>query len=208
MVDVIILSFTKTQRELEMVKECLRTLRSSDTDVQFNTCIVETSSYESLTALGGEQPFGVDCRILFPNQQFNYNTFLQIGWEAVKDSTSEHLLIANNDVQFEPGFAHELLKALLLYESVSPWCPDFHERFFDGQQAYYVGHRTALELCGWAIMCRKSLLRRIGFSRLFPSEFAFWFQDDYYAMQLRRLGVAHSLVRDAVSNTCSSKAIN
>ena len=55
----------------------------------------------------------------------------------------------------------------------------------------------SLELCGWALMLRTSLFQQVTFQQIFPSDFQFWYQDNYAAFQLERHGLRHALVRDA-----------
>lgn len=198
-VDVIVLSYAKTAKEYAMTAQCLRTLRTSETAIRFNVIVVETNTPEMLNQLaGGQRWFDDECRVIFPRKGFNYNEFLQIGFAELAGSTADSLLIINNDVVFEAGFAKKLLHALQEFDSVSPWCPDYHERFFDSQQAFHAGYRTSFELCGWTIMFRKSLLKQLPFHELFPTDFEFWFQDNYYGWQLQRHGARHALVSAAI----------
>jgi len=194
-VDVIVLSYAKTDKEYALTCNCLKSLRASEAAIQFNVVVVETNDPAELRAFSSDERwFDDECRVVFPKKQFNYNEFLQIGFNALQDSTAEAVLIANNDVEFGPGFASALLSGLNSFASVSPWCPGYHEQFFDGSRPFQVGRRTSYELCGWALMFRKDLLKRLPFEQLFPTEFAFWFQDNYYGWQLERLGIEHALV--------------
>jgi hypothetical protein len=196
--DVIVLSYAKTGKEYAMTCECLRSLRASSANIRFNVVVVETSHPDELRILASGRPlFGDHCKVVFPKRDFNYNEFLQIGYRELKDTSAKHLLILNNDVVFERDFAEELLSALRSFGSVSPWCPGYHDRFFDPCQPFHEGYRISYKLCGWALMFTKDLLNRVAFEELFPREFVFWYQDNYYASQLRRLGVRHALVTAA-----------
>ncbi|BBO34427.1 glycosyltransferase [Lacipirellula parvula] len=197
-VDVIILSYCKTKREYEMTCQCLRTLRASSDRIRFNVVMVETAAPHLLDGYAGAgKCFGDECEVVFPQQKFNYNQFLQKGFERLQKSQARYLLIANNDVLFRPQFAEGLLESLGTYDSASPWCPNYHEQYFDPRQRFHEGRRTSFELCGWGIAFRKELLTKVSFEELFPAEFEFWFQDNYYGWQLERLGARHVLVTDA-----------
>ncbi len=194
-IDVIVLSYAKTSREYALTRQCLQSLRASETAIHFNVVVVETNRPEALVELSADHRWFDDpCRVVFPQKKFNYNEFLQFGFGELAASFAESLLIINNDVVFEPGFATELLRGLETFESVSPWCPGYHEHFFvNGTQAH-ICSRTPYELCGWAIMFRKALLQRLAFNEFFPTDFAFWFQDNYYGWQLQRIGARHALI--------------
>ena len=196
-VDVIILSYCQSRVQFEMTKQCIRSLRRSERDIRFNVVVVETNSPEAMRAFSSGPLFDDDCRVVFPQREFNYNEFLQIGFQQLDESAADYLLIANNDVVFEEHFAAALIKGLSFFDSVSPWCPRYHERLFDSSSPYHAGYRVRHEVCGWAIMFHKRLLRRVAFEDLFPRDFAFWFQDDYYAHQLAHVGARHALVTAA-----------
>lgn len=197
-IDVIVLSYCKTHAQYEMTRQCFHSLRTSETEIDFNLVVVETNTAESLRAFSeGGAPFDDRCTVIHPNRQFNYNEFLQLGFQRLAGSDAQYLLIANNDVIFGPGFARALIEGLGQFDSVSPWCPKFHQRFFNRVQPFHPGYRTSRELCGWALMFQKKLLRKISFEAMFPRDFSFWFQDNYYAHQLRRHGLWHALVSAA-----------
>ena len=122
-IDVIILSYAMTAKEYQMTHECIRSLRASEPSIDFNVVVVETNTPENLRQLSGErEPFDDRCQVVFPQKEFNYNEFLQFGFVALGASTAAHLLITNNDVLFEHGFARALLGGLRSFASVSPWC--------------------------------------------------------------------------------------
>lgn len=194
-VDVIVLSYAKTAKEYVLTRNCLKSLRASESNIRFNVVVVETNDPMALGRLSSdERLFDDECHVVFPRKQFNYNEFLQIGFRELAQSPAKFLLIANNDVEFQPGFATALSSGLESFASVSPWCPGYHDQMFDAGRPFQIGRRTSYELCGWALMFRKELLDRIPFKELFPSEFAFWFQDNYYGWRLEQLGIEHALV--------------
>jgi hypothetical protein len=197
LVDVLILSYCKTEREYSITLAALDSLSASEESVRFNVVLVETSTESKLNEISDGANFGSRCKVVFPNKPFNYNEFLQIGFREFGRCSAPNLLICNNDVVFQKGFATQLVQALGTFHSVSPWCPGHHEEHFSNHFRYYPGYRTSLELCGWAVMFRRSILQLVQFEQLFPADFEFWFQDNFYGVQLRRHNLTHALVRDA-----------
>jgi glycosyltransferase involved in cell wall biosynthesis/tetratricopeptide (TPR) repeat protein len=194
LVDVLMLAYCKTRREYQLTSDSLATLLASAPDKTFRIVLVETASRETLEEWSHGKLFGPDVQVVFPHEPFQYNLFLQHGFARLTPPAAPRILISNNDVLFEPGFATALIEGLHSFESVSPWCPGFHDAQFDAGQAAHEGLRTSLELCGWAIMFRRSVLETIPFADLFPAEFSFWCQDNYYGFQLQRHGMRHALV--------------
>jgi len=119
-IDVIVLSNAKTKLHHRMTCDCLRTLRDSEPGVEFNVVVVETNTEEAIAAFHEGPVYGAACRVVFPGKPFNYNEFLQIGFTTLANSPSPYLLIANNDVLFQPGFATALVNGLRDYGSVGP----------------------------------------------------------------------------------------
>jgi hypothetical protein len=197
LVDVIILSYAKSAREYRLTRTCLESLRASERDIGFDVVVAETSSEAELARISHGEGFSVPCKVIFPEPPFNYNRYLQRAFRELAHSNAPYVLISNNDVEFQPGFATALLWGLERFHSVSPWCPGHHEEHFSGHLPCYPGYRTCLELCGWNILFRREILRTIPFDELFPIDFEFWFQDNYYAAQLRRHSLTHALIRDA-----------
>jgi hypothetical protein len=196
-VDVLMLSYCKSPREYHLTLSSLSALFFSETSVSFRVVLVETASRKTLEEWSDGQLFGDEVETVFPAEPFHYNQFLRYGFGQLTAPHAPYLLISNNDVIFEANSVSRMIGALDEYHSVSPWCPGHHEPHFSLDQSHYEGYRTCLELCGWAIMFRRGILETVSFDELFPLDFPFWFQDDYYGFQLQRHGLRHALVRDA-----------
>ena len=98
------------------------------------------------------------------------------------------MIIANNDLIFHPGWFEAIIKENA--DSASPWT-DNYPVHIDKRDKIIPGFQTSVELCGWCIVVKKAVLDRIG---KFDEQFDFWYQDNDYAMQLRRRGLTHKLV--------------
>lgn len=194
-VGVIILAYAKTLREYGMTVQCLHSLEASESPLPLRVLVVETATRAWLEELSGGELYGNGREVLFPERPFHYNAFLQRAYHVLRDAQPAHYLISNNDVVFEHGAVTQLVEALQTFDSVSAWCPGYHDERFAEVQRWYPGFRTRWEFCGWTLMFRASILARVPFEQLFPTDFAFWFQDNYYGYQLQRHGLRHALVR-------------
>ena len=69
-----------------------------------------------------------------------------------------------------------------------------------------VGYTAALEVAGWCIIARKEVFDTIG---LLDEQFAFWYQDNDYALTLHKHGILHALiVNSKVTHLIDAKASN
>lgn len=196
-VDVIILSYSKTKKEYDMTKECLRTLRVSEHDYRFNVVVVESNP--NITKEGFAEPVLFNDReslVLAVKGKFNYNQYLQIGFEKI-NSSSKYLLICNNDLIFYKGWLSEMFKHIDNADSFSPFCPTFHKGRFLKVQNIYSGYNLWDNLTGWCIFMKKTIFDKTKFDQYFPVEFSFWYQDNYYLEVLKRNGFKQALVRNS-----------
>ncbi len=205
MIATICLSYSKTEKEYEMTKKCLQTLREHGKPNVFNVAVVETNPNLRAEKFVGTKSWmqlyddHALTHVVYPNKPFHFNKFLQIGWEEVKHNQGDYVFIINNDLIFHPGFTDHLIAALEKVSSVSPWSPGYHDKWMEAlaYSQLYCDYRIGYELCGWAIMFRKSILDIIPFDQLFPDDFAGWYSDNWYAHKLCQHGLKHALVREA-----------
>ena len=187
MIDVIILSFAKSEEHRAMTEECLSSLFKSEKENMFNVIVIESAreiKYENVT-------------VIHPNTEFNYNKFANIG---VKSGNSEWICACNNDIIFHEGWATELLKHG--HSSMSPKCPNNPlQRHLSG---VVKGYETSKHISGWCIMLRRHTWTKIGG---FDEDFAFWCADDSYREQLLVHGIEHYLVCDSLVTHKGSKTI-
>jgi GT2 family glycosyltransferase len=176
LVDCVMLANTKNQVTRKMTQEAIWSLHRSSSQYKFNVFVVETE-HSSVHYDG--------ATVIQPRKKFNYNQFLNIGFEKCK---SDYIIISNNDVLYHPGWFEEIVKANC--DSATPlnpiWNP--HRNYTD---KIVEGYRTGLEIGGWCIIMKKSTLDKIG---KFDEQFDLYYQDDDYGMQLKKHNLVHKLV--------------
>jgi len=128
----------------------------------------------------------------YQRKPFNFNKCLQDAEQYLKKKNNA-VLIVNNDIESMPNCVSLLHAHLDVWDSVSPMCPIRHKGFKGVRQ----GYRRAHEVCGWAIMFHKRILKKLTFKDLFPSELKFWRQDQYYADMIQQKRFRHALIGDA-----------
>lgn len=183
-IDVIILSFTKDLQYYGLTQRAINSLKALNKQYNFNIIIVETN--KSLYDAG----FVYDsCEVIIPNEQFNYNRFLNIGLEKCKNN---YVLISNNDVIFTQNSISEMIHAADISDSgsVSPREPNwFQQQEFNNVKSDFVeGYEIGKHLTGWCLLIKKETLDTLG---KFDESFKFWYQDNDYAECLKRNNIKH-----------------
>ncbi len=198
LVDVIILAYSKTQKEYEMTRSGIRSLRCSSPDVSLNIIVVETNQNLAGEPFSTSPLFEPEVTVVQPGRPFGYNDFLNEGY-ARCCPTAKHILILNNDVViFCQDFMRHLLKGLDLVQSVSAY--GLRESAWgklDDSVGLITDFNVNSALVGWCMMFNKTILNVMPFSTLFPREIAWYGQDDYYGTRLARCGYKHALVTAA-----------
>ena len=159
---------------------------------EINIVIVESNkSYLS-------QGFIYNTHVITPNEEFGYNRFLNLGIEELKriyGDLSEWIIISNNDVIFTNNWLFNLLEWQKNHSevlSLSPWEPNWHlKRGLDERKEFYIGYRTSFEITGWCLVIHKSVITKCN---LFDPIFRFWYQDNDYALTLKKYNIIHALV--------------
>ena len=188
-IDVIILSYAKTDSIIDMNNNCINSLNSSSDTHKFNIVLIET---ESTKEYKYEQE---NVKVIQPKVEFNYNKFLNIG---LKECKNEWVLISNNDTIYHKNFLESLIDANnqdMEILSMSPMDDDWHRhKLFDKSISIYYGYRTSYEVAGWSILVNKSVIDKIGG---FDEQFTFWYQDNDYAKLLEINGIKHALITNS-----------
>lgn len=208
-IGVIILSYAKTEKEYNMTVNTIETLLKSKGDFNFHIVVVETNDNLINESFIRDMLYNNDrVNIIFPLENFNYNKFLLKGYNMLTqlEEPLSHLLILNNDVLIDENAIDLLIKGLNQYDSVSAKCPKYelHKSYTKD----IVGYKTSYEICGWNIMFKTSLLDVVSFQDLFPIELEFWFQDNYYAHQLKKHNLKHCLINNALIEHLESQSHN
>lgn len=163
-----------------------------------NNCIVSIGNYpvvvvETNSKLKGKKiPLqeNRDCKFIFPEEEFNYNKFLNIGLKTIKD---EKIIITNNDVEFLPGCVSEINSKLSVYDSISPF--DFYNKNHTTLSRPIVeGYEIGNHVTGCCLGLTSNTLSIIG---PFDESFKFWYQDNDYTNLLKKYNLKHALLRDA-----------
>jgi hypothetical protein len=188
MIDVIFLSFTKNLHYYGLTQRSINTLIQNNQDVDFNIFVVETNK-----KIIDEFFVYRDCNVLIPDEDFNYNRFIQYGLNFCKN---DYVLICNNDLIFTKDSIKNLVNIVKTYniESASPIEPNFHNNLFsekEMQSDFIEGYEVQKHILGWCIILKRNLIKKFN---LFDEEFSFWYQDDDYAMELKKNGIKHFLI--------------
>jgi len=188
MIDVIFLSYTKNLYYYGLTQRSINTLIQNNQDVDFNIFVVETNK-----KIIDEFFVYRDCSVLIPEEDFNYNRFIQYGLNFCKN---DYVLICNNDLIFTKDSIKNLISIVKKYdiESASPIEPNFHNNLFSEKEMhsdFIEGYKVQKHILGWCIILKRNLIEKFN---LFDEEFSFWYQDDDYAMELKKNGIKHFLI--------------
>lgn len=172
-VDVIVLSNAKTSVLRRMTQQTINTCRSGANGLPVRVVVMEGRkgvTYQGAQTLQSVEPF-------------HYNKAANKG---ARFGTSPWILIANNDLQFENGWLHELLAAG--WPIVSPHNPG------DPRQANLevneTGNVTGRHLSGWCFMIKRDMWEDLGG---FDERVRFWCSDDVVIEQCMAAGT-HPMV--------------
>jgi len=191
-IDVICLTNTNDNHFYELTKTTLDTLLSSDGDYTFNIKLIESNKNSDLKY---DYP---NLITIVPEEDFHYNKYLNIG---LKYCSSEWILIINNDLVFTKEWLENIMIEYRInpeIQSFSPFEPNFAQYNYphlykDGN--VYTGYTTGVELLGWCILVKKSVIDIIGD---FDERFDFWCQDDDYGLTLQKNNFKHALIKNSV----------
>ena len=185
-VDVVVLSKASTERHQQMTQHTIDTCRKNAGSAAINIFVIE--QVEGVEYAG--------ATVAYDPSPFNFNEFANNG---ARMGTAPWLMIANNDLQFEPNWLAPLIAAG--HPVVSPVNPI--DRRHAGVRVNKIGDQNGKHFSGWCFMLRREVWERIGG---FDEDFRFWCADDAVIEQLRAVGitpmlVARSRVRHAISQT-------
>jgi choline kinase len=179
---VLILSNTANVEYYQLLENCVNSIGNHD------IVVVETNS----KLKGKDIPLKSKCDFIFPEEEFNYNRFLNIGISHIKD---DKFIISNNDVVYHGNSVYQLSTALNDYNSVSP--RDYNNKKHDlalinnNIEGYEIGNH----ITGCCIGLTRKTYETIG---NFDESFKFWYQDNDYANLLKKYNLKHALITDAL----------
>lgn len=179
---VLILSNTANLQYYKLLDNCVQSIGNNP------VVIVETNSKLKNKQIPLQE--NRDVKFIFPEEEFNYNKFLNIGLSAIRD---DKIIITNNDVEFLPGCISEINSQLNIYDSVSPY--DFYNKKHNNIIGPITeGFDVGVHITGCCIGVTISTLNKIG---PFDETFKFWYQDNDYANLLKKHNLKNALLRDA-----------
>jgi len=188
-VDVIILSLCTDTNQYQMNVDCIETLISSEKEHEFNIILIESNKdFHDL-----DFSYNYDnVNVIIPEAAFNYNAFLNIG---IKYSSSEYIVVANNDLLFRENWLTEILLCQREFPLVHSFCPfdPENESALVGQYPSDVmfGYELDKELVGYCIVFNRRVLKVMP---EFDESFTYYYQDNDYANTLRMHNVKHARV--------------
>jgi hypothetical protein len=201
LVDVVILAYSKTQREYDMTRRCIASLRASSPEVPVRIVVVETNVNLRTEEFTRDDAalFGADVKVVCPGTRFGYNEFVQAGHRACGESDARYFMVLNNDVVlFGTGFLRRMLGGLARVPSVSPLgLREAQWGLVERSVPLDINYDVNRAVCGWCLMFDKSILATVPFDVLFPRQWAWYGQDQAYAAALQAHGLAHGLVTAA-----------
>ena len=134
-----------------------------------------------------------DCQTIIEPFDGNYNRSLNRGY---KKAEHDYIAFCNNDLIFTPGWFDKLLPHFNEYDSLSPYCPLTHKKWWKNKlpSGIVEGFTIGKILAGWCFVMKRKTYIKIG---SFDEDVDFWYSDDIYADQLKFHGLKHALVCDS-----------
>lgn len=179
--NIIILSYTKSPQYFYMLRDCINSIGSGH-----DILVVETNSKLK------DKSINLPCKFIFPEQEFNYNKFLNIGFKNLKNK--DKIIISNNDVIYNSDCMQKLEAGLDVYDSVSP------SEYF---QETEVGTAVGKHVKGWCIGLNYNVYEKMG---SWDESFKFWYQDNDYCNFLENKKLKHALIGDAIAKHLVSQS--
>ena len=201
-IDIIILSYAKTDELKQTTLNCIESLWASEPggEIIFETLVIESNK--------DLQPYQYPgTKTIYPDVPFGYNRYMNIG---ISMTSNTYVCLCNNDLIFHLNWATELIAAFNKYpilESANPYCAtiDYDEKIKKGGNIIRRDKNLKVNgiLTGWCIFVKRSIFNKIG---LLDEQFTFWYADNDYDMTLRKYGVKHALVKSSLVSHLSCQS--
>jgi hypothetical protein len=197
--DIIILSNAQTPELRKLTCQALESLTNSEDPNKVRFLI---QVYESASTIPYSYPF---CQTIFPRKPFNYNKFMNLG---IKKGTASYVVLCNNDLIFQPGWASSILETFRTYpelDSASPLCEINHRELgIYPNTGTYFGYEVRKQIAGWCLFFKRSMLQKTG---LLDERFRFWYADNDYANTLEKNKILHALVSSSLVDHLESQTL-
>ena len=199
-IDIIILSYARTEELKKVTLDGIDTLMKSEDPqkIRFNIVVVESNKELKPYQYPG-------TKTVYPWQRFGYHRYMNIGIGMTK---ARWVCICNNDLLFHPNWATEILRAFEADStlwSACPACSIHHpEHGVALNSGLHYGYEVRRELVGWCIFFKRDMLKITG--KLDPA-FKFWFADNDYGNTLRKHHLKHALVTSSIVDHLESRTL-
>ncbi|RZK56299.1 MAG: glycosyltransferase family 2 protein [Pedobacter sp.] len=199
-IDVIILSFAKTEELKLMTEQTIKSLIESEdpNEISFNIIVIESNHIIKPYQYTG-------TKTIYSNKKFGYHRYMNIG---IKHSNSPFVCLCNNDLLFHSQWATKILRAFneqTNLASASPACSIHHPQIglsLNGET--HLGYEVRKEITGWCLFFKRNVLNTIG---LLDEKFTFWYADNDYANTLKKHNILHGLVTSSIVDHLESKTL-
>jgi GT2 family glycosyltransferase len=185
--DIIVLSLVVDDNTFNTTKNCVDSYIKTADNLINKIYVVETNP-------NFNQDYNQQkVEVIKPNEQFNYNKFFNI---ALEKCEAEFIMGPNNDLVIQPNCLQTLLKEFQDNKEISSICPidrNWHRHtsmYLPSENKLYHGYEVSLHMFGCIFACRRSVFKTIGF---LDERFYFFYQDNDYAMSLKRCGLLHGV---------------
>jgi len=135
---------------------------------------------------------------------FNIHQMWNLGLDRIATSTEAHVLIANNDVVYDPGAITEMARMLIDYPDIGVICinTDGMDETSDWKECDRVAGARIGEFAGWSFMFRASAGIR------FPAWLCWWGGDNWMMKTFQDRGYKVGMARRATGTHFTSSTIN
>jgi hypothetical protein len=196
-VDVVIISWARTDELHQIIKRGLDTLFDSERNgVAFHAYVVESNpsvAYDEYNHVGWTH----SCVTIHPDSSFGYHKYLNIGRKA---GNSPYVVLCNSDLTYESNWASEIIKLMEIHPDVlsaSPWCPQTLGDNKPHLGTFYRGHTVRQQVAGWCLFQQRRIYEILGD---LDERYKFWYCDADYSLELQAHGIPHILVPSSVVN--------
>lgn len=191
LIDIIILSYAKTEKHYNLTVNCLDSLKKSKLSKLFNIIVIETKEGVSYNFDG--------VKTAHLKEPFNYNKFANYGASL---GDCELIGVFNNDVIFNENWfveiIHNFIEANSGFYSCSPISlTSSTQNEFRHIKPFAEGYEIAKHISGWAIVLTRKLWQHL---KGFDTRVSFWCSDDAYSEQLKAANVKHYLITTSIVN--------
>lgn len=209
----IMLSNTANGNYRAMTNNALNTLyeKAGHPNLEIKCILVETN----IDSEPYKQPW---VKTIYPKREFNYNSFINDGYELAQvfwpeffaeNNEKKYVAVFNNDLIFEDNWAQEIIAAIDKdnLNSASPRSPSwqFHQNYtiHSINGGIFHGWGIGYEFTGWAIIFKKE-----SYDKLHPLDerFLFWCQDLDITIRMQHMKMEHALVSSSIVHHLTSSS--